>query len=591
MECMKTREKASLKNRILGLLILGWAVPVLILAVLLGTYVDWKAYSQVEDTVCSSMEKACSNLEMEFAACETASKNASYYSDIRDAYMGYMNGGYLRDFENEVNGYLASEYKYNKVSKTAIIDFNDIGAVYYTYNNSAGGSYKNISQFFTMMRSAVMKEAEQTGTKTTLCVKDGTTYLVRNMMMPNYTPFAVLILEMNDKSLNSNFKNVWGATDSVLMLEGEYMAGSEALLDSDAVAEITEDLSKNDSKGNEFFGSYHGKTYVATRQSYYGKNLDVIVQLDNAVIYQRIYATWIIFALMVVFLIPLSILLFHFFHRNVTEPVTELVAAYDQVAEKNYGYQLEASQNSKEFQYMQDSFNQMSLQIKEQFETIVGEEIALRDAKIMALQSQINPHFLNNTFEIINWEARLNGNIKVSKMIEALSTMLEATMNRRGESMHSLAEEMSYVDAYAYIISERLGDKFSYHKEIDEALLGVQVPKLIIQPIVENAVEHGLTKVQEENILVRIREDGEFICIEIINDGALSEEDDIKIRRLLNEAIDAKKERSLNLGIRNVNNRLKLIFGEACGLTIQSYDEKSTISIIRVTNHPILELK
>lgn len=141
---------------------------------------------------------------------------------------------------------------------------------------------------------------------------------------------------------------------------------------------------------------------------------------------------------------------------------------------------------------------------------------------------------------------------------------------------------MSYVDAYAYIISERLGDKFTYEKEIDEELLSVNVPKLIIQPIVENAVEHGLSKVQAGRIRIRLVKREEYICIEIINDGILSNEDKVKIERLLSEAIDPEKERSLNLGIRNVNNRLKLLFGEDCGLTIENMDEQCTISTIKI---------
>ena len=85
----------------------------------------------------------------------------------------------------------------------------------------------------------------------------------------------------------------------------------------------------------------------------------------------------------------------------------------------------------------------------------------------MALQSQINPHFLNNTLEIINWEARMEGNDRVSSMIEALSTMLEATMDRKKQQMIPLSEEISYVEAYCYIIRQRFGEKFQFEKQID----------------------------------------------------------------------------------------------------------------------------
>ena len=113
------------------------------------------------------------------------------------------------------------------------------------------------------------------------------------------------------------------------------------------------------------------------------------------------------------------------------------------------------------------NFNTMSLKLKDQFEKIYVEEIALRDANIHALQSQINPHFLNNTLEIINWEARMDGNEQVSKMIEALSTMLGATLNREKRDQISLKEELEYVDAYLYIIECRFRDRFECTRTIE----------------------------------------------------------------------------------------------------------------------------
>lgn len=142
-------------------------------------------------------------------------------------------------------------------------------------------------------------------------------------------------------------------------------------------------------------------------------------------------------------------------------PLHDLIVAADAVRDGNLGIQIENVEDNREFYHVKDSFNHMSLQLKNQFDKIYLEEIALRDAKIMALQSQINPHFLNNTLEIINWEARLNGNYKVSGMIEALSTMLGATMNRREQQFHSIAEEMAYADAYLYIIAQRLAPNSS----------------------------------------------------------------------------------------------------------------------------------
>ncbi len=199
----------------------------------------------------------------------------------------------------------------------------------------------------------------------------------------------------------------------------------------------------------------------------------------------------------------------------------------------------------------------------------------------MALQSQINPHFLNNTLEIINWEARLNGNYKVSGMIEALSTMLGETMNRREAQFHSVAEEMAYADAYLYIISQRFGAKFRCEEKIDERLLNVQVPRLIIQPIVENAVEHGMDITEQGRLEVRLftRED-RYLCIEVEDNGHLTEEDRKRIDRILSQDIELAKEKRVSLGIRNVDQRLKMIYGADCGLFIESNEEDHTVSTI-----------
>lgn len=581
----KITKTLSLKQNIVNLLVLGWVIPVLIMTMLLATYVDHKSNEQIRQTVISSMEKARDIYDLELSAMETASKNASYYSNIRSTYLAYRMNGSARDFTNEVNGFLQSEYKYNPIIKSAVLVFPNEDETYYTYNNSASASYKNIENFMNQAKEEVLSVAKELRTNTTLFSKNGNNYLIRNMVLANFKPYAVLALEINEESCLKGFQSVWGYTDIVVLLDDNYMMGNRRLLSEDAVLELKHALRGK----NEAFIHKTGQSYVAICQQQYGQRLTFMVKLDNNVLYQKMYATWLIFGLIIVVMIPLTVIIFRFFRRNVTQPMDALTHGYNEIANKNYGYQIKDKSSTSEFFYMQESFNQMSTQIKEQFDKIYREEISLRDAKIMALQSQINPHFLNNTFEIINWEARLNGNIKVSKMIEALSTMLEATMNRRGNNMHSLSEEISYVDAYAYIISERLGDKFSYIKEIDESLLDVAVPKLIVQPIVENAVEHGLSEVQKGNIILRVFEEDLFVVIEIINDGVLSEENKEKIHRLLNEAIDPEKERSLSLGIRNVNNRLKLIYGDSCGLTITSRDENCTVSTIRFKKAPILE--
>ena len=174
----------------------------------------------------------------------------------------------------------------------------------------------------------------------------------------------------------------------------------------------------------------------------------------------------------------------------------------------------------------------------------------------------------------------MTGNTRTSSMIEALSVMLNATMNRKKQNMIPLSEELSYVDAYLLIIQQRFGSRLKIKKNIDHSILMVEVPRLIIQPIIENAVEHGLDAKNQGKVRLDIYEVGDKVHIDVTNNGIMTEEDRKKIDYLLGPDYIEGEERSTSLGIRNVNRRLKIIYGDECGLTISSNEEGFTVSTI-----------
>ena len=296
-----------------------------------------------------------------------------------------------------------------------------------------------------------------------------------------------------------------------------------------------------------------------------------------------------VYIVALILLIPLLAATIYFLNRNIDKPVGALVRGSDKIREGEYGYRIEPFSGNEEMGQLIDTFNHMSVSLEDSFKRIYVEEIAERDATLKALQSQINPHFLNNTLEIINWKARLSGNEDVSKMIEALSVMMNATLNRSGEMFISLSEELSYVDAYLYIIRERFGDKFRFAKEVDESLLGVSIPRLIIQPLVENAVEHGGDR--HGNIVgsLKVEGDGNTLLITVENNGSLSNQDRDRIEVLLSDDRLGDTERfdRMSIGIRNVHLRLRLLYGECSGLTIEDDGNGKTVSTLRISPGPV----
>ena len=583
---MKTKEKIcrrkSLLWSMLFLLLFGWFLPLLVTNGIMSIMATRKVHTQIDRSVTTSMEKAAEIMELQLAESETASKNASYLNVIREAYLTYQDGGNRRDFQTTVFTFLEQQYMFHKNCQAVNLVFREYpDDIYYTYNNSTGGTYRDITYFKTYVAKDLLEEMDDLDTRTELRSYDGRLYMIRNLVDSKFHPFAILAIELNEESLMESLKSVWGYENAVVYLDGTYalsMEGGDSLHYGE---EQQNRLAENDSFIEHASGRQN--PYVYKRLKLYHSTLDCVVELDRSAIYAEIKTIRYVYGILAVFALPLVFIIYNFLNKRVNRPVQDLIKVFDVVRAGEYGTQIENMANSEEFYHMEESFNYMSSQLKQQFDKIYMEEIALRDAKIMALQSQIKPHFLNNTLEIINWEARLNGNMRVSQMIEALSTMLEATMNRKADPYNTVAEEMEYVDAYLYIITQRYGEKFTCRKEIDESLLNYKIPRLIVQPIAENAIEHGMSITREGELVIRLyRKREDLLCIEIENNRPLSEEDQAKIHKLLKEGPNPQKEHRVSLGIRNVDQRLRMMYGPECGLFISNNKNNHTVSTILV---------
>lgn len=575
-------KKKPLKWSMIGMLIAGWLLPLMLIAFAMLYFVSSMLSAQINKTVVSSTDKAVEICELQLDDIVTASKNASYLPVIRASYETYKETGNRQTLYADVTNFLNQQYKYNTSMLCSMLFFmEEPDQIYFTYNtyrdnNSGNSGYKRVTFFRNNVLDRVLEESESLDTGTRLLLENGHLYLIRNMVDSSFTPYAMLVMELSPGFIFDSLESVWGGLDYQVYVDGQAVLAKEEEKTYPITFEKGRDMPQSvyEAAGKN---SYSYKDIWWNRQ-----NLTFVISLNSATLIDDLYMLRYVFAFVMVFLIPLVILIFRFFHVKVTKPVKELVNAAETITGGKYGHQVEGNADSEEFAYLNRTFNAMSLELKYQFERIFKEELELRDATIMALQSQINPHFLNNTLEIINWEARMCGAESVSGMIEALGTMLAATMNREQRRFVTLAEEMSYVDAYLYIISRRFGSRFQVQRDIDESLLNIEVPLLIIQPIVENAVVHGVEEHKEGMVGITIKSDWDKIIIEVKNDGALSEQDKERIAYLLSGGKEERADRHVSLGIRNVNRRIKIIYGKECGLTIQSDEENCTISRIIV---------
>lgn len=583
------REKTPLMWSMMVFLIVCWILPLSIIVYIMLDVTTRKVNEQIERTIVTTADNAIKICERQMSAAITSSRSASYLPTIKESYKQYKKDGNKEDLYANVISFMEYNYRYDDNFLNTILLFTDEpDETYYvsrmgSENNPA---YKANLRFMERVQPKVMELYQELDTGIKFINVDNHIYMMRNIMDSAFHPYAVIVMELDTEKIFGGLKGTWGYKSAELYIDKELLWGdhenelgqSREIFDGSTPPEEIMNADNRDVQLLVSGGEYYA--YTVKKPGRHG--VGFLIALDSQIIIDETENLKFVCTLFVLFLVPLTAIVFFFFHRKITKPVGRLVKSSKMIEKGRFGYQIEEKGNSRELVYLTESFNSMSNKLKYQFETIYSEELALKDARIMALQSQINPHFLNNTLEIINWEARINENYKVSQMIENLSIMLEATMDRRHRRFVTLAEEMSYVEAYLFIIAQRLGERLHVEKNVDETLFNVRLPRLIIQPIIENAVEHGINSQTHARIVINVFAREDKLIIEVRNTGRMSRQDEEKIKMLLSMDYEPGEFGSASLGIRNVNRRIKIIYGDSCGLYVKNDENYETVSTIVV---------
>ena len=231
---------------------------------------------------------------------------------------------------------------------------------------------------------------------------------------------------------------------------------------------------------------------------------------------------------------------------------------------------------TREVQELSASFEHMVLRIQQLMSTVREEEINLRKTELKALQAQINPHFLYNTLDSIAWMCEQGRNADAVKMVHALARLFRISISR-GHELIPIAKEIEHAESYLQIQMYRYKNQFTYAFDVDPDCLGYYCNKITLQPIIENAINHGLDlMVEEGRIDVQARFDGEDIVFSVRDNGVGMSPEQI-------EAImQSEQTDRTGIGIRNVNDRLRIYFGKNYGLRITSEPDVGTCVEIRM---------
>ena len=300
---------------------------------------------------------------------------------------------------------------------------------------------------------------------------------------------------------------------------------------------------------------------------------------------KEIMQTISVTAVIVLLFVLISWKLSKIISQSISDPVRQLCDMTKEVAQGKFD--VHGPQNTtEELQILTDNFEHMAQKVEGLIEDVKFEQKNLRKKELQLLQEQINPHFLYNTLDTIMWLAIDHQDDKVVQMVSALSGFFRTSLSH-GEDMISIEEELEHVENYLKIQESRYGDVMEYLIEVPENMKKHSIVKMTLQPLVENALYHGLRK-QRQKGMIQIYgiedEDNIFLIVEDNGVGMQPEQVDQINEEMYNEQMYKKAwtDKSSGFGISNVNRRLKLYYGEEYGLILESEPEIGTKVIVVV---------
>lgn len=578
----------SLNKRILIFLILCWVVPIAVFFAFTTISYRKGIVEKAERLMEDELTNISSFASIRIGDAIALSQRPSYEKTWENAWKNFRTGRYTR-----------SEYLLKVMESLKgkfYLDERFPMFAYYRYGFDApacfssrtGITYQSyVKEIDPYLQDIIKSDSSYAYVR----VIEGRIFIIRNLYTTmDYQRYGTLVVELDKDQVFKDIPEDVRKYMAVCIGESSNMLSfMEPEVEKDAEALVAQLSASYDGVSNHRLDRLENETYngYLYQERYDTYHIGVILFAHRDELYSSLYEFYQIVAIMMMLFVPLFCYGVYFLRIHIQVPVERMLNASRKMEAGEIGITVEGGEMPNlEFQYMKESFDSMSAQVKYLFDYVYDEKLARKDAQIQALQAQINPHFLNNTLEMMNWQARMSGDAIVSKMIESLGTVLDYRMNRANVKEIHLAEELQCVDAYFYIMSMRFGQRLQIEREIDDELLYIMVPPLILQPLVENAIVHGVEAVKNGAIRLKVFHDENNVYLQVRNTGKkMTEQDQRRIRAILEgneDQIPKTPGKHTSIGIQNVNRRIRLVYGEEYGLTIVQNENQVTVSTITI---------
>ncbi|MEC1526176.1 sensor histidine kinase [Neobacillus niacini] len=315
--------------------------------------------------------------------------------------------------------------------------------------------------------------------------------------------------------------------------------------------------------GTEYMMVYHQSSYSGVKTIMLTPRSSVFSEVNHL---RKV----IIFVVMVGILI--SFLLGFLLSKPLVESIHTLRKAMGKVEKGNFAERVTINSND-EIGDLGKGFNLMINEIDRLVSEVYKTSLREKEAEIRALQSQMNPHFLYNTLESINMLAITKGNLDVSDMVSSLGKLLRYTIDNSSKII-TLDDELSFIRSYVSIQKVRIGENLQYSEDIDPNLKNVLLPKLVLQPFVENAIVHGIVQ-KGGYIFIKAYVESGLLKISIRDNGkGITEIELIKLKRVIENQQHISSDKHNGIALSNVHERLQLLYGKPFGVSLDGRDQE-----------------
>ncbi len=584
---MQYIKRVPLRHKITVTIVLLLLVPM----ILVGVYFYWNISSVLTKTANDNLDQlvqqANRNIENSFTTVNTTSLHFLSNKTIRSWIAGdtSFEGDFYSLFINKSS--IEEDLKYSLMFNNAW-DMDLISTAYVFLNENTYCSILKSSpniQLADNNNTEIFKKISGTIVRGKAFVppslKDRTIYFTRivsNVNRPNQS--LVMIFGTDENEIYKKYAELLSFQGSMVYITDEkgiiYSSSDKNSLGSTVDPTI---LNVKDDSGVSEVNLNH-ITYFVAHTKISDTGLNFMVGIPKSQVLDKLSDSMRNYMIITLIIIFVSIFAGIMLSLRFTRFIKDLLHVINSVKVGNYEIKMPAYKDS-DLGLLSSTFNNMTGEIKYLINQVYEKQLLLKDTELKFLQSQMNPHFLFNTLITIGYKAKLSRDENVYKMVTSLTELLQASIYTNNESKVPIRKELEFIEFYLYLQKMRFEDKLEYVIQVsDDSILDLMLPKLSIEPLVENSVVHGLEKkLGKGTVELNIRKENESIYFEVTDNGVGFESGSINLN--VDSTVGKRKEHN-SIGLINTHKRIALMYGEPYGIQIESQINEGSKVTVRI---------